>query len=316
MSEKKIIVVVGATGAQGGGLVRAIMDDPEGGFTARAITRDTESEKAKALAALGAEVVSADVDDPESLKNAFEGAYGAFCVTFFWEHFSPEKEYGQARAMAEAAKQAGLQHVVWSTLEDTRNWVPLDDDRMPTLMGNYKVPHFDAKGQADHLFTDLGVPTTFLLTSFYWDNLIYFGMGPKKDADGKLVLSLAMGDRKLPGIAAEDIGKCAYGILKQGSEFIGKRVGIAGEHLTGEEMATRLSAALGEEVTYQAVPFDIYRGLGFPGAEDLGNMYQFKHDFQEDFCGARDVGFTRSLNPDLQTFESWLEENGPGIPLE
>jgi uncharacterized protein YbjT (DUF2867 family) len=146
--------------------------------------------------------------------------------------------------------------------------------------------------------------------------LIYFGMGPKKDADGKLVLNLAMGDRKLPGIAAEDIGKCAYGILKQGSEFIGKRVGIAGEHLTGEEMATRLSAALGEEVTYQAVPFDIYRGLGFPGAEDLGNMYQFKHDFQEDFCGARDVGFTRSLNPDLQTFESWLEENGPGIPLE
>jgi uncharacterized protein YbjT (DUF2867 family) len=222
MAEKRIIAVVGATGAQGGGLVRAILSDPKGGFGARALTRDVNSDKAKALAKLGAEVVAADVDDLESPKRAFEGAYGAFCVTFFWEHFSPEKELAEAANMAQAAKQAGIEHVIWSTLEDTRKWVPLSDNRMPTLMGKYKVPHLDAKGEANHLFTDLGLPVTFLQTSFYWDNFIYFGMGPKKGPDGKLALTMPMGDKKLPGIAAEDIGRCAYGIFKRGREFIGK----------------------------------------------------------------------------------------------
>ena len=89
-------------------------------------------------------------------------------MTFYWAHFSPEKELAEARAMAEAAKHAGVKHVIWSTLEDTRKWIPLSDNRMPTLMGKYKVPHMDAKGEADAVFTELGVPTTFLLTSFYW----------------------------------------------------------------------------------------------------------------------------------------------------
>lgn len=182
MSDKKIIAVVGATGAQGGGLVRAITADKDGPFVARAITRDVNSDKARALAALGAEVVAGDVDDAASLRRAFDGAYGAYCVTFFWNHFSPETELAQARAMAEAARDTGVRHVIWSTLEDTRKWVPLSDDRMPTLMGQYKVPHFDAKGEADQIFTDLGVPTTFLATSFYWDNFIGFGMAPARGA--------------------------------------------------------------------------------------------------------------------------------------
>src|SRR5690242_10914039 len=124
MPEKKIIAVVGATGAQGGGLVRAIMNDPSGGFTARAITRDINSDKAKALKALGAEVVAGDVDDEASLQRAFTGAYGAYCVTFFWGHFSAEKEIAEAGNMARAAKAAGVKHVIWSTLEDTRKSVP------------------------------------------------------------------------------------------------------------------------------------------------------------------------------------------------
>jgi uncharacterized protein YbjT (DUF2867 family) len=218
--------------------------------------------------------------------------------------------------MAGAAKHAALQHVIWSTLEDTRRWVPLSDNRMPTLMGKYKVPHFDAKGEANHFFTDLGLPTTFLLTSFYWDNFIYFGSGPKKGPDGKLALTFPMGDKKLPGIAAEDIGRCAYGIFKKGSEFIGKTVGIAGEHLTGSQMAAAFSTALGKEVVYNAVPPEVYRSFGFPGAEDLGNMFQFKRDFEEYFCGARNLAFSRSLNPSLQTFEQWLTKNKSLIPLE
>jgi uncharacterized protein YbjT (DUF2867 family) len=316
MSEKKIIAVMGATGSQGGGLVRAILSDPNGGFAVRAITRDVTSAKAKELAKLGAEVVAADANDGASLERAFRGAYGVFCVTFYWEHFSPEKELAQATAMAHAAKRAGNQHVIWSSLEDTRKWVPLSDNRMPTLMGKYKVPHFDAKGEADQVFRALGLPTTILLASFYWDNFISFGMGPKLGPDGKLAITLPMGDKKLAGIAAEDIGKCALGIFKNGREYIGKTVGIAGEHLTGAQMAATLTRGLGQSVRYNDVPADLYRSFGFPGAEDLGNMFQFFHDFEEYFCGARNLQTSRVLNPSLQTFEAWLTVNKNRIPLE
>ena len=316
MTDKKIIAVVGATGAQGGGLVRAILNDPKGGFTARAITRDTKSDKARELAQLGADLVAADIDDEASVRKAFEGVQGAFCVTFFWEHFSPEKEISQVQNMAEAAKASGVKHVIWSTLEDTRQWVPLTDNRMPTLKGKYKVPHFDGKGESNKLFTNLGVPTTFMLASFYWDNLIFFGMGPKKGPDGKLAITFPMGDKKLPGMAAEDIGKCAYGIFKKGDEFIGKTVGIAGENLTGTQMAAALTQAIGREVRYNDVPPDVYRALDFAGADDLGNMFQFKRDFQEYYCGVRNVNFARTLNPELQTFNEWLAKNKDRIPIE
>jgi uncharacterized protein YbjT (DUF2867 family) len=315
VADKKIIAVMGATGSQGGGLVRAIQSDPGGGFTARAITRDPNSDKAKALKDLGAEVVSANIDDEASLKKAFEGAYGAYCVTFFWAHFSPEKEQQNARNMANAAKAAGLQHVIWSTLEDTRKWIPLTDNRMPTLQGKYKVPHFDAKGEINHVFTDAGVPTTFLLTSFYWDNMYMFGMGPAKGQDGNYSITFPMGDKKMSGIAAEDIGGCAYGIFKRGKEFIGKTVGIAGEHLTGAQMAEKLSKGLGIKCAYNAVSPEAYRGFGFPGAEDLGNMFQFYADFEDYFVGARNTDFARSLNPKLQSFDQWLEKNKGKLTL-
>jgi uncharacterized protein YbjT (DUF2867 family) len=256
------------------------------------------------------------VDDEASLKRAFAGAYGAYCVTFFWAHFSPDKEMAEAKAMAEAAKHAGLQHVIWSTLEDTRQRVPLSDNRMPTLMGKYKVPHFDAKGEANHFFTDTGVPTTFLLTSFYWDNFIFFGMGPKKGPDGKLALTLPMGDKKLPGIAAEDIGRYAYGIFKSGDEFIGKTVGIAGEHLTAADMAAALGNALGQEVSYNEVTPEAYRSFGFPRADDLGNMFQFNRDFEREFCDARSVELSKRLNPKLQDFDTWVAGNKSRIPIE
>jgi len=222
----------------------------------------------------------------------------------------------EAKAMAEAAKAAGLRHVIWSTLEDTRKWVPVTDNRMPTLQGKYKVPHFDAKGESNHFFTDAGVPTTFLLTSFYWDNFISFGMGPKKSPDGKLLLTLPMADKKLPGIAAEDIGRCAYGIFKRGNEFIGKTVAISGENLTGAQMAATFSEVLGKDVQYNGVPHQVYREFGFPGADDLGNMFQFKCDFEDYFCGARSPEFSRGLNPQLQNFKTWLQRNKNAIAVE
>lgn len=316
MADSKIIAVIGATGAQGGGLARAILGDGSGAYAVRAVTRDPDSRKAGELAGLGAQIVAADIDDPESLRRAFEGAHGAYCVTFFWAHFSPERELAEAQAMAQAAKEAGVAHVIWSTLEDTRRWVPLGDERMPTLMGQYKVPHFDAKGQANQIFADVGVPTTYLLTSFYWDNFIHFGMGPKRGPDGRLAITLPMGDKKLPGIAAEDIGKCAYGVFKEGDALLGQTVGIAGQHLSGADMAAAMGEALGQEVFYNDVAPEVYRGLGFPGAEDLGNMFQFKCDFNDYFCGARSIVRSRALNPELQDFATWLARNKARMPLD
>ncbi len=316
MAAKKIIAVVGATGAQGGGLVRAIAADRNGGFTARALTRNANSAKAQELAALGAEVVAANIDDEASVTKALQGAHGAYFVTNFWEHFTPEKELKQAGNMARAAKAAGINHVIWSTLEDTREWVPLSDNRMPTLLGEYKVPHFDAKGAANRLYTEAGVPTTFLLTSFYWENFIHFGMEPKRGPDGKLAITLPTGDAKLPGIAAEDIGKCAYGIFKKGTETIGKTIGIAGQHLTGAQMANAMSEAIGQPVVYNAVTPEAFRNFGFPGAEDLGNMFQFNRDFESYFCGARSLEVSRSLNPELQDFRTWLARNARQMPIK
>jgi uncharacterized protein YbjT (DUF2867 family) len=315
MADKKIIAVVGATGAQGGGLARAILNDKTSAFSVRAITRDPSSEKARALAALGADVVAANVDDLKAMEKAFAGAHGAFCVTFFWDHMDPEREKQEASNMANAAQDAGVKHAIWSTFEDTRKWIPLSDTRMPTLQGKYKVAHFDAKAEADEYFKELGVPTTFLLTSFYWDNFIHLGAGPKPGPDGKLALTLPMGGAKLPGIAAEDIGKCAYGIFKRGDELAGATLGISGEQLTGKQMADAFTKALGRPVVYNEVTPAQYRSFGFPGADDMGNMFQFKRDFEKDYCAVRDPKVARALDPELQTFDTWLSRNKDRIPL-
>jgi len=289
MADKKIIAVFGATGAQGGGLARAIIADPEQRFSVRAVTRDASSAKARELSRLGAEVVVADIDDEQSIQRALHGTYGAFFITFFWDHLSPERETAEARSFAVAARASDVEHAIWSTLEDSRRWVPLSDDRMPTLQGKYKVPHMDGKGEADRLFSDLGVPTTFLLTSFYWESLIHFGLGPKPGADGQPVFVWPMGDKKAPGIASEDIGRCALGVFKQGPALIGKTIGIAGEHLTGAQMAETFTKVLGREVRHEVVTPRAFRALRFPGAASLGNMFQFQRDFEDYCCAARSV---------------------------
>ena len=314
MADKKIIAVVGATGSQGGGLARAILADPNGGFAVRAITRDTNKDNAKALASQGAEVVSANLDDVESLKKAFAGAHGVYAVTNFWEHFSGEKEKAQAKNIADAARAAGVKHVIWSTLEDTRKLMDPSDKRMPMLQEKYRVPHFDAKAEADAYFA--GLPVTYLVTSFYWDNLYMFGLAPKKDDTGVYSWTFPMANSKLAGIAVEDIGKVAYGIFKAGSQYIGKTVGITGENLTIKEMGEKLSKGLGiGPVKYNAVEANTYRSFGFPGADEMGNMFQVYCEFEKQVCGARSADVARQLNPQLQTFDQWLAKNKSRIPL-
>ena len=313
MADKKIIAVTGATGSQGGGLVRAILADPNGGFGARAITRDTNKDKAKALATAGAEVVSADLDNVESLRKAFAGAHAVFAVTNFWEHFSGDKEIQQAKNIAEAAKAAGVKHVVWSTLEDTRKLMSPDDTRMPILQGRFRVPHFDAKSEADAAFA--GLPTTYLLVSFYWDNLYMFGLAPKKDDTGVHSWAFPMGTAKLAGIDKDDIGRAAYGIFKGGSQYIGKRIGIAGEHVSFDEMSQKLSKGLGVgPVKYTALDANLFRSFGFPGADEYGNMFQVYRDFEKEVNEIRSVEQTRALvGGSPNTFDQWLAKNKAAV---
>lgn len=305
MIEKKIITVIGATGRQGGSLVRAILADRESEFVVRAVTRHPDGEPAGELKRLGVEVVRADMDDESSLAPAFEHAYGAFVVTNFWEHMSAEREKTQAHAVARAASHAGVQHAIWSTLEDTRACIPLDDDRMPTLQERYKVPHFDGKAEADHYFTEEAVPTTFLRTTFYWENLLG-SFAPQHAADGALWLTLPMGGSRLSGIAVEDIGKTSLAVFRRGTDLIAATVSIAGEHLTVADMAAALTETLGEPVRYRPLTPDEWRAQGFPGADEAGNMFQYYADCEHQFTAARDLVAVRNLNPALQNFATWL----------
>lgn len=316
MTDKKLIAVVGATGSQGGGLVRAILADKSGEYAVRALTRNPDSGSAKDLAAAGAEVVAADLDDEASVRAAFDGAYGAFVVTNYWAALTPDEEAARTRAemelaqaenAARAARDAGVTHLVWSTLEDTRPFFDGRDDVPDLDDGRYKVPHFDAKGEADELFTKYGVPTTFLRTTFYFDAFLN-GMPPTRNADGKLTISLPMGDRRLSGVASEDIGRSAFAILKR-PELIGETISIAGDHLTGKEYAAALTEALGEEVVYHAPSWEEFRSYPFPMAVEMSNMFQFYAEDHDRFTGDGDIAKVRELNPELESFATWLDNH-------
>lgn len=308
MAAPKIIAVCGATGAQGGGLMEAILSDPNGGFVARAITREPSKAMAQALAARGAEVVQAELDDVESLKRAFAGAHAVYGVTAFWDYFSAAREQSQAKNIADAARQADVEHVIWSTLEDTRDYMQADDTRMPILQAKYRVPHMDGKDEANAFFQ--GVPTTFLVTTFYWDNFYAVGLGPRKGADGQYEWALPVGNSKVVGIAVEDIGRAAYGIFKAGTPYIGKTVGICGEALTAPEMAAKITEVTGlGPIRYNAVTPDEFRAANTKETDEMGNMFQVFRDFPGEFQAKRSAEVARQLNPQLQSFDQFLAKH-------
>src|SRR6476646_10726686 len=142
-----------------------------------------------------------------------------------------------------------------------------------------------------------------------WDNMISFGMGPVRGEDGVLSIALPLADAKLPSIAAGDIGACALGIFRQGQRWIGRSVGVAGDHLSGAELASGLQDALGEPVRYDVVTPAAYGAFGFPGADELANMFQFNAEYAGEYIAARDLATSRELNPELSTYAGWLERN-------
>lgn len=305
MTEKKIIAVVGATGKQGGAVARAILNDPDGGFTVRALTRDPGAMPAGTFP----EVVAADLDDEASMTRAFTGAYGAFVVTDTWAAPAPgdtrgpaRREMDQVAVAARAAHVTGLRHVVSSTLEDTRaHFTHLGID-MPAGDEGFTVPHFDAKAAANRHFTDLGVPVTFLETATFYENFLRPGAGPVRDDNGELVLRHPYADSTMALVGAEDIGRTAYAILRAGARLIGRHVGLAGEHATGVRIAQMFTEVLGEKVTYQAVPFDAIR-------PEAAAMFRFYTQASEAFLAHRDLDRIRQLNPALQSLPDWIAEH-------
>lgn len=291
---RPVIAVFGATGAQGGGLVRALLRDPWRRFRVRALTRHPAARAARALVQAGAEVVQADLDRPGTLAAALDGANGVFAVTDFWDHFSPERELRQAAQLALAAARAGVRHVIWSTQEDTRGGA-----------GPWRVPPMDAKGQADAFFSAL--PTTYLLPSFYWDNFIHLGLHPQRDTDGRLQWALPLGEARLCGIAAEDIGNCAAALFVQGERVVGQRVGLAGEQLTGAQMARVLTQVLGEAVHYTPVTPDAFAREPFPGAAEIAALFAYQQACEHDHCEARSPELARALHPGLHSFAAWAQ---------
>ena len=304
MSTQQLITVIGATGTQGGAVARALLSD--GTFAVRAVTRNADSPKAKALAGLGADVVQAGLEDQDSLLRAFDGAHGAYLVTPFWEHRSPERELAEVRNLIGAAQDAQLQHVIWSTLEDTREAIDAADERMPFIGDGFRVPHFDVKGgAADALFAASGLPVTYLLMSFYWDQLLG-DLAPQRDDDGTLALHLPVGAAPVAGVASDDIGRIVLTVLRRPADTIGATVPAVSDVLTGAQMAEALTTVLGEPVAYRPLTPAQFRAFGFPGAEELGNMFQYYAEFPDSYNGRRDLDVAHELDPDRASLTSFL----------
>ncbi|XP_036621747.1 nmrA-like family domain-containing protein 1 [Trichosurus vulpecula] len=292
MASKKVIVVFGATGRQGGSVARAILGSKD--FSVRALTRDVTRPAALALRDLGAEVVKCNLNDQESVKEALKGAYGAFLVTTYWEDFNKEKEVQQGKIVADASKQLGLKHVVYSGLENVKK----------LTSGKLEVPHFDGKGEVEEYFWNLGVPMTSVRIPAYFENFLNF-FKPVKASDGNYYnLSLPMKDIPMDGISVADIGPAVASILRSPDEFVGKAVGLSAEALTIQQYADILSKTLGKVVKDSKITPEAFEKLGFPGAKEIADMMRFYHTKPD-----RDVKLTHRLNPNVKSFSQFILEN-------
>lgn len=290
---KLIVAVAGATGQQGGAVARSLLR--HGHFAVRALTRNVDSDKAKALKTAGAEVVRADLDDDmPSLQKALHGAHGAFLVTNFWAHMDAEREFKQGTKFIDAAKKAGVQHLVFSGLENVEK----------DTQGRLKCPHFTAKGRVEEYLASAELPKySIVRLAAYADTFV--SMAQKQD-DGSFVLTAPMGDKKMHFIAVEDLGDVVHTLLDKADEYNGKTAGIAGDFITLEEAADRMSQASGKAVRYRAVSMADYRKFPFPGADDMADMFQYYLDIGEKL---RDVALTKKLNPAAQNFDEFLTNN-------
>ncbi|XP_027731174.1 nmrA-like family domain-containing protein 1 [Vombatus ursinus] len=292
MAGKKAIVVFGATGSQGGSVARAILEGKD--FSVRALTRDVTRPAALVLQDLGAEVVKCDLNDQEAVKGALKGAYGAFLVTSYWNDFSKEKEVQQGKIVADASKELGLKHVVYSGLENVRK----------LTKGKLEVPHFDGKGEVEEYFWNLGVPMTSVRVAAYYENFLNIWK-PVKASDGDYYnLLLPMKDIPMDGISVADVGPVVASVFRSPEEFLSKAVGLSAEALTIQQYADILSKTLGKVFKDSKITPEAYEKLGFPGAQEIADMMRFYHMKPD-----RDVKLTHKLHPKVKSFSQFVSEN-------
>lgn len=292
MTSKKIILVTGATGAQGGSVAKALLNENK--FAVRILTRNAKSPKAIALQEAGAEIAEGDLDDMQSLLPAMKDVYGVFGVTSFWEHY--EKEYQHGKNLVDAVHQSGISHFVYSTLP---NYKQLSG-------GKLSVPHCDLKAELEEYTKSLSIPATFMRIAFYYENFLSF-FPLQKDENDNFFFGFPQGDTKLSIVTVEDMGGVVAPVFNHPEEYIGRVVGVVGEDLSCDEYAAILSKVLKQNVYYKYIPRDLYAGFGFPGAEELANMFEV----QRLYIKERHLDLIESygLNPSMQRFEKWLEKN-------
>ncbi|XP_039592673.1 nmrA-like family domain-containing protein 1 isoform X2 [Polypterus senegalus] len=291
MSGRPAVVVFGATGAQGGSVAKALLSD--GSFHVRAVTRNPRKRAARELARLGAEVVKADLERPESLRLALDGASAIFLVTDYWELGDKEREVTQGKAVGDLAKKVGVRHVVFSGLEDVNRLTG----------GRLQVSHFDGKGEVERHLRHISLPATCLRMPSYFENFIEH-FRPQPEPRGGYRLEIPMADIPMDGMSVEDLGPVVVTILKNRSEYIGKDIGLSAERLTIQQYAEVLSRQLKRSIRAAEISPEEYEKLPFPGAQDLANMFRFYRMRPE-----RDLNLTRRLNPVVLGFEEWLSRN-------
>jgi uncharacterized protein YbjT (DUF2867 family) len=288
---KPVILVTGATGAQGGGVARRLLAG--GQFAVRVLTRKLNSPAATALREAGAEVVGGDFDEPARLNAAMKGCYGVFGVTNFWEHF--DGEYRQGRNLVDAVAASGIRHFVFSTL-------PYIDK---ITGGQIKVPHFDNKGRMEEYARQQGVAATFVHCAFYYQNFLSF-FPPRLQEDGLWAVGMPQGSAPMAAVNIEDLGGVAAAVFGHPGEFLGRVLGVAGDFLTGDEYAATMSRVLGRKIVYQAVRHDVFATLPFPGAADLADMFEY---YQRYLPYEKSVADCRAVYPGMSTFADWMERS-------
>ncbi|HET6762938.1 MAG TPA: NmrA/HSCARG family protein [Longimicrobiaceae bacterium] len=293
---RPLILVTGATGAQGGSVARFLLQ--RGHFAVRALTRNPGSPAAQALAAAGAEVVQGDLGDPASLKAAVAGCYGVFGLTNFWEHFGGELEHGNN--LIDAVAAAGVQHFVLSTLPSYHG----------LSGGELSVPHCDMKAVLESRTRELGLPATFVHVAFYYENFATY-FPPQRQEDGSYAFGFPQGDTPLAAVSVEDVGGVVARIFEQRDRFLGQKVGVVGDDLPVAAYAESMSRGTGRRTVYSHVPREVFASYGFPGAEELANMFETQRRFIPQRTA--DVAISRELHPGVRTFDAWMSAEGAAL---
>jgi uncharacterized protein YbjT (DUF2867 family) len=292
MTAKKRILVTGGTGAQGGSVARTLL--AENNFTVRILTRNPQSEKALALQQAGAEVAAGDMDSMQSLLAAMEGCYGVYGVTNFWEHFGGE--YQQGVNLIDAVKQSGIEHFVLHTLPGYSK----------LSSGKYPTPHCDIKAALQEYTISMGINASFVQIPFYYENFFSF-FPPQPVDENTFAFGFPQGDTKLAMVSIEDLGSVVAAIFNNPTEYKGRVIGPVGADDTCAAYAAIMSKVLNMDICYNYIERDVYAASGFPGAEELANMFEV----QRLYITSRQADLLESLalNPAMQSFEDWVTKH-------